>query len=280
MESVLKWVGGKRQLLGYLLPIIQSKLNGHNRYYEPFVGGGSVAFALEYNNTIINDLNSELINVYKMIKENPKILTYLLTIHQDKHYSDSNYYYDVRQLDRLKDYKILPDVVKASRIIYLNKTCFNGLYRVNSKGFFNVPKGKQLSKVDIVMIDKIYNLSNYLNSNNVVIRNEDFRKCISDCRSGDVIYFDPPYDYENSGFTSYVKDGFNKKDLLDLKNICDELIEKGCFVVISNNDTEYVRQLFSDSKYTIKEVLAKRSINSNGKKRSNAKEVIIYGDEK
>lgn len=154
------------------------------------------------------------------------------------------------------------------------------MYRVNSKGFFNVPKGKQLSKVDIVMKDKICNLSNYLKSNNVVIRNEDFRKCISDCRSGDVIYFDPPYDYENSGFTSYVKDGFNKKDLLDLKNICDELIEKGCFVVISNNDTEYVRQLFSDSKYTIKEVLAKRSINSNGKKRSNAKEVIIYGDEK
>jgi len=218
--------------------------------------------------------------VYKAIKEKPSLLTYLLTIHEDKHYSDSNYYYDVRQLDRLKDYKILPDVVKASRIIYLNKTCFNGLYRVNSKGFFNVPKGKQLSKVDIAMKDKINNLSNYLNSNNVVIRNEDFRKCISDCRSGDVIYFDPPYDYENSGFTSYVKDGFNKKDLLDLKKNCDELIEKGCFVVISNNDTEYVRQLFSDSKYTIKEVLAKRSINSNGKKRSNAKEVIIYGDEK
>lgn len=143
-----------------------------------------------------------------------------------------------------------------------------------------MPKGKQLSKVDIAMKDKINNLSNYLNSNNVVIRNEDFRKCISDCRSGDVIYFDPPYDYEKSGFTSYVKDGFNKKDLLDLKNICDELIEKGCFVVISNNDTEYVRQLFSDSKYTIKEVLAKRSINSDGKNRSNAKEVIIYGDEK
>lgn len=217
MESVLKWVGGKRQLLGYLLPIIQSKLNGHNRYYEPFVGGGSVAFALEYNNTIINDLNFELINTYKMIKENPKILTYLLTIHEDKHYSDSNYFYDVRQIDRLKDYKNVSDVVKASRFIYLNKTCFNGLYRVNSKGFFNVPKGKQLSKVDIVMKDKINNLSNYLNSNNVVIRNEDFRKCISDCRSGDVIYFDPPYDYENSGFTSYVKDGFNKKDLLDLK---------------------------------------------------------------
>lgn len=104
-----------------------------------------------------------------------------------------------------------------------------------------MPKGKQLSKVDIAMKDKINNLSSYLNSNNVVIRNEDFRKCVSDCKSGDVIYFDPPYDYENSGFTSYVKDGFNKKDLLDLKNICDELIEKGCFVVISNNDTEYVR---------------------------------------
>lgn len=140
-----------------------------------------------------------------------------------------------------------------------------------------MPKGKQLSKVDIVIKDKIFNLSNYLKSNNVVIRNVDFRKCISDCRSGDVIYFDPPYDYENSGFTSYVKGGFNKKDLLDLKNICDELIKKGCFVLVSNNDTEYVRQLFSDNKYTIKEVLAKRSINSDGNNRSNAKEVIIYG---
>lgn len=215
--------------------------------------------------------------IKQLKKSQAYLLTYLLTIHENKHYSDSNYYYDVRQIDRLKDYKDVSDVVKASRIIYLNKTCFNGLYRVNSKGFFNVPKGKQLSKVDIVMKDKIYNLSNYLNSNNVVIRNEDFRKCISDCRSDDVIYFDPPYDYEKSGFTSYVKDRFNKKDLLDLKNICDELIEKGCFVVVSNNDTEYVRQLFSDSKYTIKEVLAKRSINSNGKNRSNAKEVIIYG---
>ena len=147
MESVLKWVGGKRQLLGYLLPIIQSKLNGYNRYYEPFVGGGSVAFALEYNNTIINDLNSELINTYKMIKENPKLLTYLLTIHENNHYSDSNYFYEVRQIDRLKDYKNVSDVVKASRFIYLNKTCFNGLYRVNSKGFFNVPKASNYLKL-------------------------------------------------------------------------------------------------------------------------------------
>ena len=278
MEPILKWAGGKRQLLQDLKEIIEPKLNGKNKYFEPFIGGGSLAFYFEYGKTIINDFNHELINVYKEIKKEPALIIEELKKHEEMHYNDSNYYYEVRNWDRLEEYNLLSNYKRAARIIYLNKTCYNGLYRVNSKGYYNVPKGRPTSsKIDIVMENKINNLSDFFKKKQVVIRNCDFAKAVRDAEAGDVIYFDPPYDYDGEGFKTYVKTGFNHEDLDRLKTLCDRLIEKGCFVVVSNNDTAYVRQCFSDPKYTIKEVIAKRYINCDGKNRTRAREVIIYG---
>lgn len=198
--------------------------------------------------------------------------------HERLNNENDNYYYDVRQLDRSNEFKEMTKAEKAARVIYLNKTCYNGLYRVNSDGFYNVPKGKSTAnKIDIVMGDKILNLSKYFNDKKVSIKYGDFEKAVKTAKSGDVIYFDPPYDYETTGFKEYIKTGFKHNDLDRLKNLCDKLISNGCFVVVSNNDTQYVRECFKDHKYTIKSVIAKRYINCDGKNRSKANEVIIYG---
>lgn len=277
MEPVLKWAGGKRQLIRQLVSYINlDSLNGH-RYYEPFIGGGALAFSLEYSDVVINDSNKELINVYEVIKKYPNELILELKKHEAKHSKD--YYYKIRELDRnIEEYKKMSNIEKAARIVYLNKTCYNGLYRVNSKGFNNVPIGRTTSRnPDIVMESRIITLSNYLNNNNVIIRCGDFKKAVQDANAGDIIYFDPPYDYEKEGFKAYVKTGFTHDDLKRLSKTCDDLISRGCIVIISNNDTKFVRQCFSSSSYKINEVVTKRYINCNGEKRTLAKEVIIYG---
>ena len=179
-------------------------------------------------------------------------------------------------MDRTRKYDRLNVVQKAARTIYLNRVCYNGLYRVNATGKFNVPLGRYVNP-EIVFEEKIMEISEYLNSANVTIKNVDFEKAVEKAKAGDIIYFDPPYDYEDNGFTSYTCNGFSKADLARLKRICDELIGKGCRVIISNNDTIYVNELFNDSKYKIEHVLAKRMINCKGQKRASVKEVIIYG---
>ena len=276
MEPLLKWAGGKRQILPELKKIITPELLDGHKYFEPFVGGGALVFALEHNNVVINDSNEELINVYDVVKNNPSELIKLLKLHKKKHNED--YYYSIRELDRNKrKYSRMSDEKKAARFIYLNRTCYNGLYRVNSSGHNNVPIGKQTSNNDIVMEDRITALSNYLNNNNVLIMKGDFENAVQEAQRGDVIYFDPPYDYEDSGFNSYVKEGFTHEDLIRLRDLSDQLIERGCVVVLSNNDTKFVRQSFSNTNYKIYEIDAKRYINCDGKNRTKAKEVIIYG---
>jgi len=278
MDPILRWAGGKRQLLSELKEIIEPKLIGTNRYYEPFIGGGSLAFHFEYENTVINDFNSELINVYNVVKKHPKKLINELILHKSNHQVQGNYFYDIRNWDRQADYSIKSTVERAGRIVYLNKTCYNGLYRVNSKGYYNVPKGRSSSSnVDIVMENKITGLSKFLNRKGTIIRNCDFEEAVHDASYGDVIYFDPPYDYEVEGFSAYVENGFSHDDLIRLRNLCDKLIDKGCFVVISNNDTNFVRNSFSNARYTIKEVITKRYINCDGTNRLRASEVIIFG---
>lgn len=277
MEPILKWAGGKRQLLNELKSIIEPLLNGANTYFEPFIGGGSVAFSLEYSNLVMNDYNEELINVYKIIKSNPNELIELLKEHKSLH--SKEHYYEVRSLDRKSEiYDNMSNIQKAARIIYLNKTCYNGLYRVNSKGFYNVPLGRSTAQnQDIVMEEKIFALSKYLNKKGIKIKRGDFSKAISSAVAGDVIYFDPPYDYEGDGFSTYNKNGFTQDDLLRLKKTCDQLVERGCHIIVSNNDTKFVRKCFSEECYKIRKVVAKRYINCDGKNRSKADEVIIYG---
>ncbi len=274
MEPVLKWAGGKRQLRSFLLEYLTPEVLEGHRYFEPFVGGGSIAFMLEHPNTTINDYNVELINVYRVIRDDPESLIEKLRTHEESHSKD--YFYSVRDMDQKESYKEMNAVEKAARMIYLNRTCFNGLFRVNRQNHFNVPFGRPSTK-DIVQTDKIRALSNYLNGPGVEIFDGDYSRCLDNVQPGDVIYFDPPYDYEDTGFNKYVTNIFGRKELEQLKELSLNLIQEGCTVILSNNDTTFVRQLFSDELFQIRGIEAKRYINCKPDKRNGVKEVIIYG---
>ena len=275
MKPVIKWVGGKTQLLKELKEIIIPVLKEDSYYYEPFCGGAALALDLEHKNTILNDLNSELINMYKVIRDNSEELIAELKRFQNSH--NAEFYYHIRNLDRTDALNQMSDVVKATRTIYLNKTCFNGLYRVNSKGQFNSPIGRTSSgkTPDIVQEDLIREMSKFLKT--VQFHNGDYRESLVHAKNGDVVFFDPPYDQDESisseGFVGYQKEGWTRKDLEELKTVCDELSTKGVKVVLTNNDTEFVRELFTG--YNFREVEVKRSINRDGNKRK-GKELIIY----
>lgn len=274
MEPIMKWAGGKRQLLNDIESVINiNDLAGH-RVYEPFVGGGAFFLDLEHDNVLINDINKELINVYLQVRDNPHQLIRILNEHNINHSHD--YYYEIRNFDRNGRIENLSKVELAARTLYLNRVCYNGLYRVNSNGQFNVPLGRYVNP-EIVSENKILDISNYLNVNRIDITSTDFAQAVQGAIAGDLVYFDPPYDYEEGGFTSYTSDGFSRDDLRRLKGVCDELIKIGCKVVISNNDTSFVNLLFDDKKYTINHVFAKRMINCKGQRRNSVKEVIIYG---
>lgn len=275
MKPVIKWIGGKTQLLKDLKEIITPELLEGHTYYEVFAGGGALAFDLQHNKTVMNDLNSELINMYSVIRDEPEELIEELKHFQNNH--NAQWYYHVRSLDRYDFFDSISDVVRAARTIYLNKTCFNGLYRVNKKGQFNAPLGKTSSgkTPDIVQEDLIREMSKFLKT--VQFQNTDFALVVKDAKPGDVIFLDPPYDQDEAisseGFVSYQKEGWTKQDTIRLKELCDELSQRGCKVVISNNDTEFVRNLFKN--YKIKDIEVKRSINRDGDKRK-GREVIIY----
>lgn len=276
MEPILKWAGGKRNLLPHLEALINESGfdSATNRYYEPFIGGGALCFSKEYPRCTINDFNSELVNVYEQIKDNPQRLIELLKEHAMLH--SKEHYLEVRAMDRAQDYSLMDGVVRAARIIYLNRTCYNGLYRVNKDGFFNVPMGKYKSP-EIVMEDRIKALSKYLKKSNVTICQGDFEKAVRYAKKGDLIYFDPPYDYEEMGFSTYTANGFGRTDLARLKTLSDKLIEKGCIVILSNNETNFVKSLFDGPCYKTYQVQATRFISCDGKRRSKVNEVIIYG---
>jgi DNA adenine methylase len=276
MKPIIKWVGGKTQMLNELKQIITPELLDGHTYYEVFAGGAALAFDLQHPQTVINDLNSELINMYTVIRDEPEYLLADLRIHQRRH--SDEYYYMIRNLDRADSvYSQLSSVAKAARTIYLNKTCFNGLYRVNSKGYFNSPIGRTScgKTPDIVQEELIREMSEYLKT--VQFYNTDFHNVTMNAKPGDVFFFDPPYDTDedikSDGFVGYQKEGWKRSDLVRLKAVCDRLVKEGCKVILTNNDTEYVRELFKD--YSIKEVEVKRSINRDGNNRK-GREVIIY----
>ena len=276
MEPILKWAGGKRKLVKEIIELINlDELKGH-RLFEPFVGGGSLSLFLEHNKTSLNDLNAELINVYLMIKNNPKELIDELKIHAKNHCKD--YYYKIRNLDRTPSFKKMSDLKKAARVIYLNRTCFNGLYRVNSKGYFNVPVGYSTSKkTEMVFTERIKSISKFLNKPNVELTNCDFEEAVSKAKKGDYVYFDPPYDYEPSGFTSYTSSGFEHKDLLRLRDLCKKLIAKGVHIIVSNNATKYVNKIFKSEEFNLKYIDVQRHISAKNSGRRKVREVLIYG---
>ncbi len=271
-QPFLKWAGGKRQLLPAIKEYLPQKFG---QYYEPFIGAGAVLFSLQPKKSIINDTNSELINCYQVIKDNPEELLELCQEHRAN--NSKEYFYLLREQDRRDDFKDRSPLERAARIIYLNKTCFNGLFRVNSSGQFNVPYGNYANPT-IADPAVIYAISTYLNRGNVRILNGDFAKAVSTARKGAFIYFDPPYHpiSDTSSFTGYSVNGFGEAEQIRLKDLCDKLTERGCQVLVSNSSADLIREIYSDPKYEIVEVKATRAINAVASRRGRINELLIH----
>jgi DNA adenine methylase len=269
-KPFLKWAGGKRQLIAKIQEFVPS---GFNHYFEPFVGGGAVLFALQPDKAVISDRNEELINCYRVIKNEVEALIEQLEQHKVQNTKD--YYYQIRQLDREIEFADrYCQVTRAARIIYLNKTCYNGLFRVNSQGQFNVPYGKYADPA-IVEPEVLRGVSEYLNRNHVQIFNIDFEAAVTEARSGDFVYFDPPYDpvSETASFTKYGAKGFGREEQERLRDVFDRLDRKGCHLLLSNAHTDFIQELYQGYHCAI--VSATRAINSNTKKRGRINEVLI-----
>jgi len=262
---IVKWVGGKRQLMFELL---KNMPKDYNRYFEPFIGGGALFFELQPDNAYISDMNEELINLYQVVRDNVDELVADL----QKHDISKEYFMEIRNIDRTEEYKNWSNIQKASRFIYLNRTCFNGMYRVNSKGEFNVPFGHYKNP-------RILDENNLINCSNLLQRTEikhaDFSEILKKVKKDDFVYFDPPYVplSETSSFTSYTKDGFDMDMQFKLRDVCDELHSMSVKFLLSNSDTKLVNELYGN--YNIKKVFASRQINANADGRGKITEVLV-----
>lgn len=289
MKPFVKWAGGKRQILSRINEYVQDSIsdNPDYTYIEPFLGGGAVFFSLQPKKAIINDLNEDLINAYKIIKSDDylELIKRLKIFSDEYHQSPDEFYYDVRAWDRTENWMNEHDNVdRAARMIFLNHTCYNGLYRVNSKGQFNTPMGRYRNPL-ICDETNIKEIHEYLSNpeNHIEIMNGSYEDAIKKAKDGDAIYIDPPYDYEDDdGFTKYQMAGFSFADFQKLKEKCDKAVNKGAFVIISNNATTKVMKLFEeDPKYKIfydpNCFASLRSINCKGDDRRTGREVIFWG---
>lgn len=269
LKSVTKWGGGKRQLLPVLHDLIPEDFEN---YFEPFIGGGAMLFSLAPENAVINDINSDLIEMYRTIKETPEELLELLEKHQEN--NTKEYYLKIRELDRSDAINRLSRVERAARLLYMLRVDFNGLYRVNSKGQFNVPYGRYKNP-RIADRKNIMSVSNYFNHANVTFYNGDFEKAVTDVKEHDFVYFDPPYIplTETAAFTSYTSDGFGLEEQERLRDLFFKLSDKGAYVMLSNSDTPITRELYKDG--NIHSVQVSIAINSKASKRGKVGEVVV-----
>lgn len=265
----VKWAGGKRQLLS---KIIQRMPQNYHTYYEPFVGGGAVLFQLHPDNAVINDVNRSLIHTYQTIARSPK--DFIACVQKlDKNLRENGKEaYDLfreRYNHKLLNHEL--DIEFAALLVCINKHCFNGLYRVNSKGLFNVPYNH--SQRDSIQEASIMEISDYLKK--ITILHGDFENACQKAKEKDFIFFDSPYAPLNpTSFASYTKEGFTTKDHQRLALLFDELTKRGCYCMLTNHNTELIRQLYANKGYHIDEVKVKRMINSDGSNRV-GKEIII-----
>jgi len=267
-KPFLQWVGGKREMIPQYAKYFPKN---YKNYYEPFLGGGAMFFELEPQNAFLNDNNPELIKTYEGVRDNPyKVISLLREL---KSHHSSELYMKIRSFDRecnifeeLEPYEI------AARMIYLNQTCFNGVYRVNQKGQFNVPIGSSLDRLicDEATIQKA---SAVLKK--AKIESRDFFDSLSNTQRGDFVYLDPPYfpisDY--SDFTRYTKEKFYKEDQERLRDKIDELSKKGVYVMLSNSNCEFIKDLYKN--YKIIEVQSSRSLNCKKEKRGKVSELLV-----
>ncbi len=263
IPSIVKWAGGKKQLLGQFEKLFPPKFKN---YYEPFVGGGAVAFYIikrfKPQKVTISDINEELINTFKVVRDNVDNLKKYEKLHSKK------FYYKIRAINP----KTLNIIDRATRFIYLNRTCYNGLYRVNSKGEFNVPIGNYKNP-KICQEKDLREASNLLKG--VEIKATQFYDGIKGAGKNDFVYFDPPY-YpisKTSSFTSYDKNDFLEKEQIKLAKVFEDLDKKKCYVMLSNSDTDFIKNLYK--KYKITKVNASRMINSVAKKRGKISEIVV-----
>ena len=271
-KPFVKWAGGKRQLI----PILNENLpKSFGTYFEPFLGGGALLFHMltERNGQkcSISDLNSDLVLAYTTIRDRVDDLITSLKNHEKNYQKDSqSYYYSVRENNPRSQ------IEKTSRLLFLNRTCFNGLYRVNRKGKFNVPLGKYTNP-NIVNEENLRSVSDVLQASRVSIECRDFEAVLRTAKKGDLVYFDPPYQpvSETANFTSYTNKNFSYDDLNRLVDLCINLDEKGCNVLLSNSDSKEVSDLFSKKPWHVDRIHANRSINSNSKKRTGHFELLI-----
>lgn len=268
VAPVVKWVGGKRQLIDDLTPLFPKKITA---YCEPFVGGGAVLFSLQPKIAYVNDINAELINIYEVIRDDVDALIAAL----NEHKNEEKYFYSIRDWDRDSEtYLQRSKVQRAARIIYLNKTCYNGLFRVNNAGEFNSPYG-HYKKPNIVSAPTLRAVSNYFQSTQLTFTNTDYAEVLSNVSKGTFVYLDPPYDpvSDTANFTGYTRGGFDRTEQVRLRECCDELTRRKIKFMLSNSATEFIREQYAD--YDITPVRAKRAINSNASKRGHVDEVVI-----
>ena len=270
-KPFLKWAGGKAQLLPTLLPLIQRQLKPGSVYHEPFLGGGAVFFALRAagftGRAVLSDVNVNLICTYEHVADYPELLIHDLLVHKGR--NSEKYFYEAR--DQYNEYVLTP-MTRATLFIYLNKTCFNGLYRVNRAGKFNVPWGKYKNPT-ICDADNLRACSAALEKAQVVAH--DFRFVFKQVKKGDVVYFDPPYVpvSKTANFVGYGEAGFTGTDQAELEHVCTKLDRVGVKWVLSNVDCEETRSLYR--KWNVQPVQARRNVNSKGGKRGPVGELVV-----
>lgn len=271
MSPVVKWAGGKRQILEKLKANLPEKFNN---YFEPFIGGGALLFDLAPKNATINDVNQELLAIYTCLKDDELYRLMLEELDKHERNHSEEYYYQVREWDRDPRFELEPLWKRAARAIYLNKSCFNGLYRVNAKGYFNVPSAK---KEHVVTYSKanMEEIHEYFKDDNVTILSGDFVEATRNAHEGDFVYFDPPYDTweDKESFTAYSKFDFNKDDQRRLADCFKDLTNRGVKCMLSNHNTAYINELYNG--FNIQVIKAKRMINANAAGRGAVEEVII-----
>ena len=268
VSPVLKWVGGKRQLLPAILPKVPSSIG---TYFEPFLGGGAVFFALQPPRAVVSDANEGLIELYCTIRDDVEGLIAELAQHRNT----AEYFYAMRNWDRdPAEYALKSAAARSARMIYLNKTCFNGLFRVNNAGQFNTPFG-HYDNPKILDEARLKAVSAYLRSAKVKLKAQDYFTAVQTAKSGDFVYLDPPYDpvSTTSNFTGYVQGGFGRKDQEKLRDVCMDLTRRDVKFMLSNSATDFILDIYSEFNVSI--VSAKRNVNSHADGRGDVNEVLV-----
>lgn len=270
MKPLLKWVGGKTKLLPELVKRMPKK---YGRYFEPFAGGAALFFHLEPARAVLGDLNADLMNTYTGVQRDPKAVLRALRKHEQAH--GKRYYYDLRDRLNRRERSMAYTVQRAAAFLYLNRTCFNGLYRENQRGLFNVPMGRY--KNPTIYNPELVRSAHRALGPEVHVRHNDYKHSVFDATYGDFVYFDPPYDPLSltSSFTAYGARGFSRDDQVELAEFAASLARRGIDVMLSNSNTKFIRDLYRGIGFKLSRVSCPRAINSDASKRGMVSELII-----